>query len=88
MNFEIRFEELLYNHQLYDIYFITNKMFREMAHFIITRNNGSSYVLECDLLYAQRALEEEGSGSKLSMLHPGTSGHGTAGIDYWCKWDS
>mgnify|MGYP006864982282 FL=1 len=53
-----------------------------MAHFIITRNNGSSYVLECDLLYAQRALEEEGSGSKLSMLHPGTSGHGTAGIDY------
>jgi hypothetical protein len=53
-----------------------------MAHFIITRPDGSNYTLEGNLLSAQQALKEEGSGSKLSMLHPGTSGHGTAGIDY------
>lgn len=53
-----------------------------MAQFLITRNDGSNYLLECDLLYAQQILEEEGSGAKMSMLHPGTSGHGTAGVDY------
>lgn len=53
-----------------------------MAQFKITRSDGTSYTLDCSLIHAHQILEEEGEGASMKMIHPGTSGHGTAGIDY------
>lgn len=53
-----------------------------MAHFKITKQDGTSYAVDCSLIHAQHLLKEEGEGASIQMIHPGTSGHGTAGIDY------
>lgn len=53
-----------------------------MAHFKIIKADGTAYNVDCSLIHAQQILKEEGEGASMQMIHPGTSGHGTAGIDY------
>lgn len=53
-----------------------------MAHFIITTPAGQSYVYEGSFIHAQQETAKHGHGSTLKLHHPGTSGHGTSGIDY------
>jgi len=53
-----------------------------MAHFTIITPAGQSYQYEGSLLHAQKEMAKHGPGAALKMTHPGTSGHGTSGIDY------
>ena len=53
-----------------------------MATFTITTNEGEIHTIESDLKTALQILSDYGKGAVLEILHPGTSGHGTAGIDF------
>ena len=53
-----------------------------MAQFWIELPSGDRYIFEGSLLHAQQELHKHQPGAKLSLLHPGTSGHGTSGLDY------
>jgi len=53
-----------------------------MAHFIITTPAGQSYPYEGSLMHAQKEMHKHGVGASMQLIHPGTSGHGTSGLDY------
>lgn len=53
-----------------------------MAHFTIITTTGESYLYEGSLVHAQQEMAKYGPGTTLKLTHPGTSGHGTSGIDY------
>lgn len=52
-----------------------------MAHFKITKSDGTSYEVECTLTEVKIIVEKE-EGSYYELIHPGNSGHGTSGVDY------
>jgi len=53
-----------------------------MAYFLIIHTNGLHEDFEGTLNGAFEYIKSLESGTRLEIKHPGTSGHGTAGLDY------
>jgi len=53
-----------------------------MAIFQIKHEDGHSVLIEGSLETVNRYLHDWAKKCTVTLIHPGTSGHGTSGIDY------